>query len=40
MKEIGEMVNQKEKVYYYYNSGNRYEGDFKDGEREGKGIMF
>ena len=24
----------------YYNNGNRYEGDYKNGKKEGKGIMF
>jgi len=25
---------------YYYNSGNRYEGEFKDDHGEGKGVFF
>ena len=24
----------------YYKSGNRYKGDWKNGKREGKGIIF
>ena len=24
----------------YYNNGDRYEGDFKNDKREGKGIMY
>ena len=26
------------KGIYYYNNGDRYEGDFKNDKREGKGI--
>ena len=25
---------------YYWNDGDRYEGDYKNGLREGKGIMY
>ncbi len=28
------------KGIYYFNNGNRYEGDFKNDKREGKGIMY
>ena len=24
----------------YYNSGNRYEGEYKNGKKEGKGIKY
>ena len=33
------MIFQKEKEYYF-NNGERYEGDFKNDSLEGKGIIF
>ena len=30
----------KEKGIAYYNNGDRYEGDFKNDNREGKGIYY
>jgi len=38
MKEIGKIINIK--GIFYFNNGNRYEGDFKDGKAEGKGIYY
>ena len=38
MKVILKM--QEGKGIYYYNDGDRYEGDFKNGKREGKGIEY
>lgn len=44
--ENGMMIKNKEKVYYfyiiakgtyYYACGDRYEGDWKDNKRNGKG---
>ena len=37
MKEILKIINLKEKVYY--NEG-KYEGDFKNYKKEGKGIEY
>ena len=37
MKEIGKMIKEGKGIYYY-NNGDRYEGDWKNGKREGKGI--
>ena len=34
MKEIGEMIKQ------YYNDGDIYEGDWRNNNREGKGIYY
>ena len=28
------------KGIFYYNNGNRYEGDWKDNKREGAGILY
>ena len=28
------------KGVYYYNNGNRYEGDWRNSKREGKGIFY
>ena len=38
MKVIGKMMNLKEKEYYI--DGDKYEGDFKNDVRDGKGIMY
>jgi hypothetical protein len=48
---IGEMVHFREmfrydspikegKGIFFYNNGNKYEGDFNNGKKEGKGIMY
>ena len=39
MKVIGKMIKEKEKEYIF-NNGNRYEGDWKNGKKEGKGIFY
>ena len=31
---------KKVKISQIYNNGNRYEGDWKNGHREGKGILY
>ena len=28
------------KGIYYFNNGNRYEGDFKNDEKNGKGVIY
>ena len=38
MKVILEMINQKEKEFH--NNGDRYEGDFRNNKKEGKGIYY
>ena len=38
MKEISRKI--KEKVKVYYNNGDRYEGDWRNGKKEGKGIYY
>ena len=40
MKENGEMIEREGKGIYYYNNGNRYEGDWRNSKREGKGIFY
>ena len=40
MKEIGEIIIEKEKELCIKNNGERYEGDFRNDNREGKGIMY
>ena len=34
------MVIEKEKEYIILTNGNRYEGDYKNGKKEGKGIFY
>ena len=38
MKVILKIIHLKEEEYM--NNGNRYEGEFKNNKREGKGIMY
>jgi len=40
MKVIGRMTKYKGKEYIIIADGDRYEGDFKDGKFEGKGIYI
>ena len=40
MKVIGKMVKKKGKGIYYYNNGDRYEGDNRNDKMEGKGIYY
>ena len=38
---VGQVVNLKEgNGIYYYNNGERYEGDWKNDLKEGKGIYY
>ena len=39
---IGDYINWKKhgKGVYYYNNGDKYEGDFNEGQAEGKGKYF
>ena len=41
-KYIGQVVNglAEGKGIFYFNSGNRYEGDWRYGKQEGKGIFY
>ena len=44
MKVILKMINSKEKEIYYFNvapwKGDRYEVDWKNDKKEGKGIYY
>ena len=37
---ILEKVIQREKEFWYYYNGDRYEGDIKDGKKDGKGVWY
>ena len=39
---VGQVINglKEGKGVYYYNSGDRYERDFKNGMSKGKGIIY
>ena len=39
MKEILKMVKRWKRIYYY-NDDERYEGDWKNDNKEGKGIYY
>ena len=32
--------NKEGKGIFYYNNGDRYEGDWRNGNKEGKGIFY
>ena len=39
MKVIGRLIKKKEGIFYY-NNGDRYEGDWKNDKRDGKGDLL
>ena len=39
MKENGKMIKEMEKEEYFHN-GDRYEGEHRNGNGEGKGIYY